>query len=326
MSPPAKSSECPACPERVGTEVASREAFRQEIEALWEFHLRRLRPGAPPEALTDRLAFTQEPPLRLLACNRCGTLRRDPEESAPVLVSRYAAEPLSGAVLGALFQAQQTSAHQQMKRLVRLAGPRGEGMEVGFYTGAFLAATEGSGWRFHGIDVNAGAVAFARSLGLPAERGTLEELPAARRYDAIAIWNCFEQLPAPRAALLRTHELLRPGGVLALRVPSGDFYRRWRVHLDGAARALATALLAQNNLLGFPYRYGFTPGSLGRALRETGFRVIATHSDALVPTACCWTRGWVGWEERALKTLLRRLPARAAPWFEIYARARDIRP
>jgi SAM-dependent methyltransferase len=321
MSPPSPLPECPACGGREAAEIASREAIRREMEALWAFHLRRLRPGAPATALTDRLAFTQPPPLRLLSCTCCGTLRRDPEEGETNLLDRYAAEALSPAVLGALFEAQRTSARRQMDRLARLGGPRGEGLEVGLYTGAFLAAAEGSGWRFHGIDVNEGAVAFARSLGLSADRGTLEDLPVERRYDALAIWNCFEQLPAPRTALHRAHALLRPGGVLALRVPNGAFYRRCRARLDGAAHHLAVALLAHNNLLAFPYRYGFTPASLTYALEAAGFRVAAIHAEALVPTADRWTRRWAVWEERTAKALLRRLPARSAPWLELYARA-----
>ena len=170
--------------------------------------------------------------------------------------------------------------------------------------------------------MNPGAVSFARALGLSAEEAVLEELPGSERYDALGVWNCFEQLPDPRATLRRARTLLRPGGVLALRVPNGAFYLRWRAWLHGAMHPLATALLAHNNLLAFPYRYGFTLGSLSRALGEAGFRVIAAHPDALVPTADRWTRRWAAWEERALKAPLRRLrPASRAPWFELYARA-----
>ena len=106
MALPEELSTCPACTAREATQVASREAIHREFEALWEFHLRRLRPGAPPESLTDRLAFTQAPPLRLARCDRCGTLRRDPQEPAASVVSRYAEESLSPAVLHTLFHAQ----------------------------------------------------------------------------------------------------------------------------------------------------------------------------------------------------------------------------
>jgi SAM-dependent methyltransferase len=312
---------CPACASGVAAEVASRDAIRLEIEALWRFHLRRLLPTTPPEHLTDRLAFTQSPPLRLARCSTCGTLRRDPQERAPSVLTRYAEEPLSPAVLRALSAAQKETAARQRQRLSRLAGPTGTGLEVGCYVGSFLAATRDSGWHFHGIDVNPSAVSFVRALGLSAEEATLEHLPSSPRYDAVVLWNCFEQLPRSATTLRLARELLRPTGILALRVPNGAFYHRWRAFLHGTAHPLATALLAHNNLLGFPYRYGFTPASLSRMLQRLGFTVIATHAEVLVPTADRWTRRWAAWEERALQAVLRRFRrASAAPWFEVYAR------
>ena len=50
-------------------------------------------------------------------------------------------------------------------------------------------------------------------------------------------------------------------------------------------RAAARAVLAQNNLLTFPYRWGFTPQSLTRLLSETGFSVRRIRGDVLVPVA-----------------------------------------
>ena len=83
-------------------------------------------------------------------------------------------------------------------------------------------------------------------------------------------------------------------------------------------------MLAHSNLLGFPYRHGFTPGSLARLLEATGFAVTRTWGDALVPIADRWTRPWAALEERAVKRALRlvaRVAPDAAPWFEVYARA-----
>jgi hypothetical protein len=43
--------------------------------------------------------------------------------------------------------------------------------------------------------------------------------------------------------------------------------------------------------------------------------------DTLVPVADRWTKPWYTVEERITKLLLRRLPARGAPWIEVYGRA-----
>ena len=60
-------------------------------------------------------------------------------------------------------------------------------------------------------------------------------------------------------------------------------------------------------------------------LEDTGFDVVRTHGDALVPVADEWTRGWAAAEERMVKTAMKALAALdidGAPWFEVYAKAR----
>ena len=90
-----------------------------------------------------------------------------------------------------------------------------------------FAAAQERGWSFEGLDVNEGAVDFVRKRGLPAAVGTLDTL-SAESVDVLAIWNTFEQLPEARTAAHTSRRALRVGGILALRVPNGDFYARYR--------------------------------------------------------------------------------------------------
>ena len=81
-------------------------------------------------------------------------------------------------------------------------------------------------------------------------------------------------------------------------------------------------MFAHNNLLTFPYRWGFTPGSIRRLLESVGLRPIETVGDVLVPISDEWTRPWARLEERLLKWSLRRSRRgpEGLPWFEVYAR------
>ena len=139
------------------------------------------------------------------------------------------------------------------------------------------------------------------------------------------MWTCFDQLPEPRAAAHRARALVREGGLLVVRVPNGGVWARLRTHLHGAASRVARLVLAHNNLLGFPYRHGFTMPALARLLDATGWRVERVVGDTLVPLSDEWTRGWAAWEERLAKATLRavgRARPEAAPWLEVYARAK----
>jgi SAM-dependent methyltransferase len=322
-SPAYELTACIACGSRESIEIAGSDALRGEVETLWAFHGRRLRPTTPPERLMDRVAFSEHPPFRLVECARCGLVYRNPIERPRELESIYAEATPAPELLQSLHDTQLPAYRAQARRLLEVLGRRGSGLEVGSYVGAFLAAAREIGLHFEGLDVNADVNGFTRSLGFTVHDADLESFAGARQVDAVAIWNTFDQLPDPRGAANAAWKLLRPNGVLAVRVPNGAFYAGLR---RAAARpvtgALARLALAHNNLLTFPYRYGFTIRSLTALLERVGFRVERVEGDVLVPIADEWTRGWAAVEERAVKTTLGFLAHRRptwAPWIEIYA-------
>lgn len=317
-------ARCPVCGAGEAEIVAEGEGVTREMEELWGFHLRRLRAGTPAARLHDRVVFSQDPPIQVVRCSTCGSVYRNPREHPRALVELYAGEEPDESTLSSLHQAQRVSYRRQARRLTETLGRPAAGLEVGSYVGAFLAAARDEGWDFEGVDVGEAANAYARSLGFRVTRGTLAEVDADRRYDAVAIWNCFDQLPDPRATLRSAHALLRPGGALAIRVPNGACYALLRPRLEGPLGPVVRALLAHNNLLGFPYRHGFNPGSLAWLLEAERFEVVAVLGDVLVPIADSWTQGWARMEERLVKAVMRQVtPLGAAPWFEVYARRRD---
>jgi len=280
--------------------------------------MRRLSPRTPSGRLVDRVAFSQDPPWRVVRCTTCGLVYRNPAEKREELRETYATDASARDALHALHESQRRAYRAQARRLTRLIERRGSGLEVGSYVGAFLAAARESRWQFEGLDVNSQVNAFARSLGFTVHDGDLEHFQPERTFDVVAIWNTFDQLPDPRAAVRAVARLLRSDGALAIRVPNGACYEKWRRRLraGGATRAVAIGVLAHNNLLTFPYRFGFSPASLTRLLEDVGFRVEHIVPDVLVPVADEWTKRWAAVEERAVKPLTRRW----APWFEVYAR------
>jgi SAM-dependent methyltransferase len=312
-------ARCVVCGSAESEEIADGDDMRAESEMLWEYHMRRLSPRTPPQRLVDRVAFSQDPPWRLVRCRHCDLVYRNPAEKREALIATYRDAEPSRDSLQALHEAQRTTYRTQARRLHRVMGRRGSGLEVGSYVGAFLAASRESRWSFEGLDINPHVNAFARSLGFAVHDGDLDTFRPARAFDAVAIWNTFDQLPDPANAVRSARRLLAPGGLLAIRVPNGDCYRRWRRRLRsrGVVRTAAIALLAQNNLLTFPYRFGFSPASLTRLLLQEGFTVRRVVGDVLVPTADEYTRRAAVLEERLLKPLTRRW----MPWFEVYATA-----
>ncbi|MDQ6736984.1 MAG: class I SAM-dependent methyltransferase [Gemmatimonadota bacterium] len=188
-------------------------------------------------------------------------------------------------MLASLFDTQHAAHASQVRRLDAVFGRTGRGLEVGSYAGGFLAAARDGGWMFDGVDVSPAACAFAAGKGFHVTCGQLQDVIATERYDVVAVWNTFEQLHDSRAAVRAARSFLKEGGMLAVRVPSGSFYARWRARLAGPFAGVAERLLAHNNLLAFPYLKGFTAHSMGWLLERAGFSVKTVHRDTLVPVA-----------------------------------------
>jgi SAM-dependent methyltransferase len=319
---------CVVCGSAEADEITDHEGMRAEVEALWEFQTRRLRPDTPPTRLTDRVAFSQRPPIRIVRCRECGLVYRNPRERDFELRETYAQDEPTAATMRTLYQTQRASFRLQAKRLKQLLGRAGGGLEVGSYVGAFLGAAREEGWHFEGLDIGEKATAFARQQGFTVTLGSLDSWTAKRTFDAVAIWNTFDQLADPKLAASVAHRLVAPGGLFAVRVPNGAFYVNLRKHLRGPLAPIARALLAHNNLLTFPYRHAFTTRSLETLMTKTGFVVEVIHGDSLVLTADRFTRSWAAAEERMIKRAMKlvggfgKAGAGRAPWLEMYARRR----
>jgi 2-polyprenyl-3-methyl-5-hydroxy-6-metoxy-1,4-benzoquinol methylase len=302
--------------------IADQEVMRSETETLWEFHERRLRGSVPPKYLLDRVVFSQHPPVQLVQCKQCTHVYRNPRERATALSAAYEDETLDDAVAHALFETQRVAYREQARRLTRVFGRVGRGLEVGSYVGGFLAAAREAGWVFEGVDLNAAAAAFAEQTRFSVTCGTIDMVPAVPPFDVVAVWNTFEQLYDSRAAAAAARNRVREGGMLVVRVPNGSFYTEWRERLAGKHKAMATVVLAHNNLLSFPYRQGYTADSLGRLLSSAGFRVVHVHGDTLVPISDRWTTRYGAAEEWVTKRMLKWMRRGwRAPWVEVYARA-----
>src|SRR4051812_5508575 len=59
-------ARCVVCGHADARVIAGRDDLRDEVERLWEYHQRRMRPETPPERLMDRVAFSAHPPIHLV--------------------------------------------------------------------------------------------------------------------------------------------------------------------------------------------------------------------------------------------------------------------
>ncbi|MDI6807410.1 MAG: class I SAM-dependent methyltransferase [Candidatus Eisenbacteria bacterium] len=153
-------------------------------------------------------------------------------------------------------------------------GKKGKIIEIGCAGGYFLKTAMGEGWEVFGVEPSPEASRFAcEELGLPVHKGTLSSagLPD-ESFDAAFLGDVIEHVEFPLDDLREVRRILRPGGILAVAVPTS---------LDTLSRRLGmlgySISRRKKTLFSPPYHLiEFTPRTLALFVEAAGFKVRRT--------------------------------------------------
>jgi SAM-dependent methyltransferase len=325
--------DCVVCGSPRSQIVCPAEEMAAQRRHLTAFYRRRWR-AHNAETAADRLTFTQDYTTDIVRCADCGLLYRNPRPRSDDITRAYRHDRYGDDYLETEFANQRAWARRKLPELRRHLRPspgrRLRVLEVGSFVGGLLAEGLGRGWDMFGVDPGDEVAAFCRARGLPVFHGTLEQAELQPdSFDAVVVWNTFDQLPDPRPTLEAALRLLRDGGVLTIRIPNGACFAWAMGLLAGSRRALRTPLytaLAWNNLLTFPYIYGYSARTVAAVTASYGFRRIACVPDTLMPPPRDHLRAWARLEARGYAALWRAAWQAAAvsdqcvcaPWLDLY--------
>ncbi len=316
---------CPACGGRRFRPSVLVTDVRNEIRVRRTFVFDRLRRKAEPGELKDLVDFMHGFPAPLVECSHCGVLVRGECERKDA--GSYEEDPNDLHLMQQVYPRYLAAFRNRKAAYQSLLRPNAEVLELGSHLGAFLQAAEEWHWRPTGLDVGKDTVDFVKRRGLTVRRSLIDDarLPS-RTFDAAFLWNVFEQIETPGETLRSVHKVLRPHGLMVLRVPNAEFYRVWRRALPaGEEDNEAVRVLAYNNLLGFPYLYGYSSDSLQRLAVRNGFQpVYAFNSELVTMPFADPSDGIVQEQQRASATVAKwAAGAVAGPWIELVFRKRD---
>jgi glycosyltransferase involved in cell wall biosynthesis/SAM-dependent methyltransferase len=248
-----------------GQWIARMEALYDDLasRARPSFDAPGLRPCPCGEAETD--ARTLPDGEARAHCRRCGLLVRSPMPSDEEVRGcyqdqyweRYSAEQVSPA-RDNVFQ-------HAWSWVTRLRPEPGVLVDAGCGSGALLALCREQGWKGIGFDPSAQAVAYARERGLDVfEQGWPACSLPDGSADVVTFINVLDHLRDPFGALQEAWRILRPGGLLYIRVPNGPVHMWIRSALGGSGPARLSVF----------HLYGFGRRAFLHHLPRLGFAVL----------------------------------------------------
>lgn len=324
--------KCPSCDQTDFKTEVPQGAIAEEITLREKFVLNRIDGDVQTGELKDKTDFIHTNVADILSCTNCQVLMRADIEKDFKL--RYEDDPYEEEVMEHLLE-RYIQAFREKKEYRKVLPSKSDVLEIGSHVGGFLHIAQEWGWHPVGVDIGKDIAQFANKKGYRTYDKPIEECDLKDgEFDGIFIWNCFEQLPDPSGSLATIGRILKPQGVLVIRVPNGLFYRLCETILE-TKRKVQAALqendpvvqaLAYNNLLGFPHQYGYSGPNLDHLLQKHDFKPIKRVNSELITLPSTRTPLWAIEEEKHVLSTVESLAqivenaypeTLLGPWIEI---------
>ena len=211
--------------------------------------------------------------------------------------------------------------------------PPGHLLDIGCGAGEFAVLCQNMGWTCSGVELSQQAAAVAAQQGITMLSGEcLGETGAPSDewgpFDAITLINVLDSMCDPIGVLRRVRQMLRPGGVVVIRIPNATFHlfiRRMLILLNAQCQQVF-------------HLYIYSPSTLANLLRSVGLTTLSVRNSKTGSTPGCapekgaehpfrrliWRAGGIGlWCIAQTMYWLTRKEAVWAPSFELVATRQD---
>ena len=201
-----------------------------------------------------------------MECRRCGLLSRANQPSAGEAARWYREDYWAQYREEQQGTARDTVFEHVLEMLDAQRPSRGVLVDMGCGAGALLARANKAGWKGTGVDLSPEAVEAARARGVEAHAQDCLRCPLPdESADAVTLVNVLDHLPDPFVALDEARRLLKPAGLLYLRVPNAPVQR------------LLASIPWVNRVAVF-HLFGFGSRAFAHHLPRKGFAVVTIRT------------------------------------------------
>ncbi|MBV6518280.1 MAG: hypothetical protein DCC43_00775 [Candidatus Brocadia sp.] len=142
---------------------------------------------------------------------------------------------------------------------------KGKLLDIGCGYGHFIEIMKQQGWSVYGIDLSPKVLLYAKEKGLDVLETSIDDVSVPDEYfDVVTAFYVLEHVTNPLHVLKNMYKMLKPCGILVLRVP----------HTTPIIRILSFFRI-KNNLYDTPYHlFDYSPEIIIQLLKKAGFSSV----------------------------------------------------
>ncbi len=216
--------------------------------------------------IDDTCLVTVQNNYNVVKCRKCGLVYVNPRPELAALTELYdnyhQRDGKDEHVWGRLME---KNFNDVALHLNRVFPEKGKVLDIGCGYGHFIEIMMSLGWATLGIDLSPKTLAYARKKGLNVAKASIDNATFPDgSFNAITAFYVLEHLANPLSTLKKVLKMLKPGGVIVIRVPCTTSIVR-----------ILSVFKVKNNLYDIPYHlYDFSPKTISLLLKKAGFSLI----------------------------------------------------
>lgn len=201
-------------------------------------------------------------PLNIVRCKGCGLIYQNPCPDGDLIKSFYSKDYYTGKSPVSYvkeFKKDVIIANERLK-IVERWKPPGKLLDIGCYSGAFLASAQRRGWDSYGIEISPFIVERAKTKGLKVYLGEVSDINFKDSFfDVVTLFEVIEHLFNPLETLIEIHRILKDDGMLIIQTANMDSFR--------------AKILKPRDYYFLPvHLYYFTKKTMIKMLKKAGFK------------------------------------------------------
>ncbi|NUN22222.1 MAG: class I SAM-dependent methyltransferase [Candidatus Jettenia caeni] len=203
---------------------------------------------------------------RMVKCKNCGLVYLNSRPNQQTLLKLYADyHQREGKDEDVWARLMEKNFKEVSLLLNKIFPEKGKILDVGCGYGHFIEIMQDCGWFAQGVDPSSGTLYHAKKKGLNVIETSFDDSSFPDNFfDVVTAFYVLEHLPDPLSTAKKIFEMLKPGGVIVIRVP----------HTTPIVRFLSVFTI-DNNLYDAPYHlYDFSPMTITVLLKKAGFSLI----------------------------------------------------